>query len=407
MAAAAIGATMVALVGCSSTASTTDGKPALTQFYHQYGEAGVEEAVKEYGANYADASVTVEWVEGDYNQKINALLLAGQGIDVYENNQIDVASARQGLYADLTDIVEAVADEMAPISLKPVAIDGKYYGIPMITDAQLFLYRPSMFEAAGVEVPTTWDELVEVAKKLTTEDHKGLFLGNDGGVGVLAYNMPPATGSGLLNEDNTEVTFNTPALAEGMATAAELYNSGALLMGAPTDWWDPTSFIAGDAAITWQGLWAVPAIVDALGDDVGAFALPAVGSDGTGAVAVSQWNMQVAASSANIEAAKALVKAQWIDDIEWQKTFNVGFGFHIPPITATAASTPELQDGIAKQIVDLTGQYGYSPGPFWTPGMGTALTDAVSRILLEGADPATELSAAADTAQSLLDELNK
>ena len=53
----------------------------------------------------------------------------------------------------------------------------------MIGDPQFIYYRKSMFQAAGItQTPTTFDELITVAKKLTTGNRKGLYIGNDGGV---------------------------------------------------------------------------------------------------------------------------------------------------------------------------------------------------------------------------------
>ncbi len=51
---------------------------------------------------------------------------------------------------------------------------------------QLLVYRKSLLSAAGVQPPQTIDELLDAAKKLTTDRVKGLFVGNDGGVGILA-----------------------------------------------------------------------------------------------------------------------------------------------------------------------------------------------------------------------------
>ena len=188
--AALLGASALLISGCSSNSGGGGADGPITQFYHQYGEEGVQEAVNRWADDYKDAKIDLQWVEGDYAQRVNALLASGKGIDLFEYNAINVEAARQGQYADLTDLVEPIKDDILPIALKPVTIDGKYYGIPMITDAQLFIYRPSMFKEAGVEVPETWDELVEAAKKLTNADHKGLFLGNDGGAGILAANLP-------------------------------------------------------------------------------------------------------------------------------------------------------------------------------------------------------------------------
>ncbi len=69
------------------------------------------------------------------------------------------------------------------------------------------------------------------------------------------------------------------------------------------------------------------------------------------------------------------------------------------------ASRRALIDGIAKDIVDLTTEYGWTGGPYYTPAMSTALTDAVNRIVVEGADAKSELSAAQSTMQGMLDTL--
>ena len=40
-------------------------KPALNQWYHQYGEAGTQQAVTRYAKEYPDATVKVQWTPGD------------------------------------------------------------------------------------------------------------------------------------------------------------------------------------------------------------------------------------------------------------------------------------------------------------------------------------------------------
>ena len=45
-------------------------------------------------------------------------------------------------------------------------IDGKYYGAPFCLWGMHLFYRPSWLEAAGVEVPNTWQELVVASKKV-------------------------------------------------------------------------------------------------------------------------------------------------------------------------------------------------------------------------------------------------
>ena len=45
-------------------------------------------------------------------------------------------------------------------------LDGKILGIPMTAGYEYVYYWKDMFEEAGVEVPTTWDQLKEVSRTL-------------------------------------------------------------------------------------------------------------------------------------------------------------------------------------------------------------------------------------------------
>ena len=114
------------------------GGESLSQWYHQYGEEGTQEAAKKYASTYEDATVNVNWVTGDYAARLSTALLSGGGVDVFENNGIAVDQAQQGRYVDLTDIMEPVKDQFNEASLGPVTIDGKIWGIPMILDPQHF-----------------------------------------------------------------------------------------------------------------------------------------------------------------------------------------------------------------------------------------------------------------------------
>src|SRR5687767_15419577 len=40
-------------------------QPTLSQWYHEYGEEGVLEAVERYAEEYEAANVEVEWISGD------------------------------------------------------------------------------------------------------------------------------------------------------------------------------------------------------------------------------------------------------------------------------------------------------------------------------------------------------
>ena len=82
-------AAAAALSACGSNTGlggkeSSGGGPALTQWYHQYGEEGVKEAVERYAAEYTAAKVDVKWNPGDYGSILAAQLLTNDVPDVFE-----------------------------------------------------------------------------------------------------------------------------------------------------------------------------------------------------------------------------------------------------------------------------------------------------------------------------------
>ncbi len=159
----------------SAAASAAAGeKCELTQWYHQYGEEGTQQAVLRYAQEYMTANpnvtVKVEWVPGDYAQKVQAALLTDSGPDLYETQVAAPASVNAGQMADLTDLFPAdVKADFSPKAFEAYTVDGKIYAIPFVQDLGLMYYRKSLLDAAGITVPKTFEEFAAAAKKLTTD----------------------------------------------------------------------------------------------------------------------------------------------------------------------------------------------------------------------------------------------
>jgi multiple sugar transport system substrate-binding protein len=122
------------------------------------------------------------------------------------------------------------------------------------------------------------DELIAAATALDDGRVKGLFVGNDGGINALYHIAPWSAGSDILVDN--EIVFNNERTVLAYTKVKELYDSGALLEGSPTDWWDPGAFTQGLAAMQWTGLWAMPGIRAQIGDDFGIMPWPALDAEG-------------------------------------------------------------------------------------------------------------------------------
>ncbi|NEB74445.1 sugar ABC transporter substrate-binding protein [Streptomyces sp. SID14478] len=383
------------LTACGSNTGRGDadgsgGGPELSQWYHQYGEQGTEQAVKKYAAAYKKARVGVQWRPGNYDQQTAAALLTKSGPDVFEVNGPTLDQIQGKQVADLTDLFDGVKDDFNPAVLAPKTYDGKIWGIPQTIDMQMLFYRKSLLDDAGVRPPRTLDELVDAAAKLTDKKVKGLFLGNDAGAGVLGGTPLYAAGLSLVTDDG-KVGFDDPAAARTLGKLHRLYADKSLLLGAPADWSDPSAFTQGLTAMQWSGLWALPVVQKALGDDFGVLAFPEDGAQGAPSVPVGAYSAAVSTRSAHQQAGKDFLKWLWIDRTEYQEDFALGYGFHIPARISLAKKADKLKDGAAADAVRFTTEHGFAQPLLWTPAAQTAYQDALNRIIKDGANPESEL----------------
>jgi multiple sugar transport system substrate-binding protein len=411
LAGAVVGAGALAACGDNTgrptTASTgTSGTVALSQWYHQYGEAGVQQAVEGYAKAYPGATVTVQWNPGDYDKKVASALLTDGGPDVFENgNGPSIDMIQAGQVVDMTGILGDAASDFTPSLVQRMTYKNKLYAIPQVTDMQLMVYRKSLLQAAGVQPPTSTDELLAAAKKLTTDKVKGLFVGNDGGIGVLGGPMLWSAGLDYLNQDQTAFGFDGGAAALGFLHT--LFTSGSLLLGAPADWSDPSAFTQGLCAMQWTGLWTLPVIEKAFPGDYGVMAWPKSAAAGAPSVPVGAYGSCVSAKSRNPDAAKAFAKWLWVDQTDKQLDFAQSYGFHIPARKSVAAKADKLKSGPAADAVKFVNENGHAQSPLlWTPKCSTAFSDGLPRIVKDGADPAAEIATMKTTVEAELKRVN-
>ncbi|MCX4987721.1 MULTISPECIES: ABC transporter substrate-binding protein [unclassified Streptomyces] len=393
------------LAACGSNNGRSGGGSSgkeLVQYFHAYGEAGTEQAIKKYAKAYDKAQVTTQWITGsDFESKLFASLLTKNAPDLFEFHP-QIQLVKSGQVADLSDIIEPVKDDFNPADIASHTVDGKTYGVRMIDDPQFFFYRPSLLEKAGVKVPTTLDELIEAAAKLTTGKVKGLFIGND--LHAVINPMIWSAGADTLDDKN-QIAYHTEGVKEGLKKMRKLFTSGHLLLDAPADYWDPSALNQGLCAIQFCGMWAMPQMQKALGDDIGVFAFPKVTDDGKPSVYNGGWSMFVNAKGKNVDLAKEYVKWLWIEQKKYQEDWSLSYGFHIPPRSSLAASATKLKSGLPAEGVKLFSEYGHFDNIGWTQSMITALEDVFANSVRKDGDPEAALDKADVTVNRELKKL--
>ncbi|MGH3145688.1 MAG: ABC transporter substrate-binding protein, partial [Rubrobacter sp.] len=228
------GAALLGTAGCGGGGSEsndvlmsfgTDDTGTLPKLIEQFNKQSKEFKIK-YREMPADT--------GQYFDKLRTQFQAGGGdIDIIVGDVIWPAQfAANGWVADLTDRFTD-NDEFLPGPMQAATYEGKIYAVPWYTDAGLLYYRQDLLEKSGYsEPPATWDELQEMALKVTQDEgikNGFVFQGAEyeGGVCNGLEYIRTHGGDVLDPDDPSKVIIGSPESAAGLATWRGLVESGA------------------------------------------------------------------------------------------------------------------------------------------------------------------------------------
>ena len=110
----------------------------------------------------------------DFEQKYNLLLLSGDKTDIIANKSMEIYNSRaqKGLFVPIDEYMAESGTLMDDYRISTQLSDGKIYGLPAESDANLVLLNKDALDEAGLPVPDadwTWDDFAEYAKQLTKE----------------------------------------------------------------------------------------------------------------------------------------------------------------------------------------------------------------------------------------------
>jgi multiple sugar transport system substrate-binding protein len=178
----------------------------------------------------------------DFDTKMQTMIAAGTPPDIWSHwGPSGFADyVIRGLAADLTPYIEQDNYDLSdfiPEVLDIYTIDGKVYGLPMLTTASFIFYNKDMFDVAGVEYPTsdwddtswTWDAFVEKCGEMTQvtgdpeTDIYGCNLGfwpNDAYLWLWGNDLYPdeAYSTGFASE----AFFDTPEAIEALQARQDM-----------------------------------------------------------------------------------------------------------------------------------------------------------------------------------------
>ncbi|MBD2384733.1 ABC transporter substrate-binding protein [Cylindrospermum sp. FACHB-282] len=345
---------LIFLSGCQGSAQKDNGVIHLTLWQAINPPANrdvFQKLVDKF--NQAHPDIQVESIYAEGLPKVLTAIVGNAPPDILLfDPQITGQFVELGAIKPLEDWLEKLPlkSEIVPSLFEDMQLNGHIWSIPLYTSNIGIFYRPKLFKAAGItELPKTWEELRQVAKKLTIDkngdkrpEQYGMLLPL-GKQEWTVFTWFPF----LFSAGGEVVTNNRPNLTNPGALAAlkfweDLIKDGSAKLSLPERGYEEDDFIAGRVAMQLTGPWTY---ILKSNVDYDVFPIPAnvdrATVTGTGIIYLMK--TQPAREQA------ALKFLEYALSEEFQKTWSVGTGFL--PVNIKAAQSDAFQQFISKKPV--------------------------------------------------------
>lgn len=235
------------------------------------------------------------------HDRLLTAVASGEGPDVVQMGTTWMAEfSDAGALMDISDYIESEeelnTENFFEGNVATNEFDGAYYGVPWYTETRALYYRTDLLEEVGyTEAPQTWDELKDVALKLSERGDNMYGFNVDSADQTFGFMFARQNGSELLDSEGNPL-FNEPEFVE----AAEYLNSIVQEGGAPLQdlGLDISQTFGGDGIVPMfiSGPWMITAINENAPDIEGKWAtavLPAGPENNlsnTGGANLSVWS---------------------------------------------------------------------------------------------------------------------
>ena len=225
----AAAATLAACSSKSKDEATEEGKMAL--IVSDAGDAAAEALSKAVEAFTKETKVEVDVKPvSDVSQELARGITGEPSIDVVVLNPAQLSSYAGSLHS--WDKGAAAVKDAHPALLTSATLQGKIAAAPRDVSTLALYINTSLWSAAGLsdsDYPTTWEQLDQVAAKLTSGGVVGLTLdASYARVGAFLVQG----GGGLTSADGTKATASSEGSVAGLTQVKTLLSSGSAGWGA-------------------------------------------------------------------------------------------------------------------------------------------------------------------------------
>lgn len=349
-------ATVLAISGCSfftGSGGGNDSSTVLRVFVHS--NAPTDAAFEKINAMFEEQNpgVTVEMtsaVGADF-ETVRNTRVAAKSVDITEGSTQGgtlvlpewvagqqpntwVQGLEVGNWVDLTD--EPFMANFSPGVLESYAYEGRQYAVPTGTsEVSGVFYNKAMFAEHGLEVPTTWQEMLNVIEVLKGADEQPFIMGGKDSwpaampVWGLVQSLYPdmeAVDRGLWEGT---MRLDDPKSIELMTRLQTIYDNTAPGWSGIDYATVPSRFVAGEGAMLPDGSWEIPAIQKADPNfEFGYFPMPGSddAEDNKYISSKLEFSLSIPSSSTNQELAKEWLALYSDPDVYSDFVTAAGFG---------------------------------------------------------------------------------
>lgn len=273
---------MALLYGCTRggggerpTEETKAEKIVIWAYYETQAQRdGLDTLIRDFNQSQNEYLASWEYVPmTGFNKGLSSAYTENELPDMAILDNPDMPSLIQlGLFEDITQQAEQwkLTEEYYGSIVDTLTYEGRCYGIPFNCNSTALIYDKTLLEEKGLEPPTTWEELRETARALTTADRSGFTMcginGEQGAFQILPWILAAGEDPQELGGEATEEAFEfLQSLLEDGSMSGNCINL------TQTDL--SLEFTEGRAAIIQNGPWALPAL-DEAGIDYGIIPIP-------------------------------------------------------------------------------------------------------------------------------------
>ena len=378
-----------------------------------------QDMVKSWNGSH-DTKVELLYVPSqDYinGLKLQTAFAAGQGPDIFLISSGDfLRYYNGGVLVDLSQYMEdAAKNDFSKNVMETRIVDGKIYGLPMEAEPMAMYYSEKAFADAKLseaDLPKTWDQLIEVSRKLTKKNQFGCLFETGPGYyqNFTWYPFLWQGGGDIVTPAGNKSAFNSPATVQALKFWQDTIKGGVapsneLGFGAN----DPVANLAsGYCAIQNLGIWGISLLQQgAKGFAYGVFPCP-IPPNGKPKTVLDGWAFVANAKGKDPEtAAKFCVWALGSmsdDSVERVVDWCIRAKTEIPPrksVLEKATAEGGYSEGpmkIFKEEIFPTGR----AEPRVPPEVYKAVSDAIQACQLTGADPAQQAAEASQDIDAYL-----